>query len=34
MQKDEDMTSRYERREKVALRDVERINEAFEALGE
>ena len=34
MQKDEDMTSRYERREKVALRDVERINEAFDALGE
>ena len=33
MQKDEDMTSRYQRREKVAVRDVERINDAFAALG-
>lgn len=32
MQKDEDMTLRYERREKVAHSDIERINEAFAQL--
>ncbi len=32
MEKDEDLTSRYEKREKIALRDIESINEAFAAL--